>query len=164
MDGFKGTVKYDASLDNAQYIIPQVPSTVYFCFVPECSNDAQCIETLYLRRHHVTCEASMRLLLKEWIPQLRSRASDPWFTTVSPALHHQPPPSSSLNSARRTRLCSSITSKLSLRIGVFCIKMLPTGRGAIAHIEYTGDEAAPEIRKLLAAAVSLIQHPNVSEY
>lgn len=42
--------------------------------------------------------------------------------------------------------------------------MLPTGRGAIAHIEYTGDEAAPEIRKLLAAAVSLIQHPNVSEY
>lgn len=92
MDGFKGTVTYDASLDKAQYIVPQVPSTVYFCFVPECSNDAQCIETLYLRRHHVTCEASMRLLLKEWIPQLRSRASDPWFTTVSPALHHQPPP------------------------------------------------------------------------
>lgn len=32
-------------------------------------------------------------------------------------------------------------------------KMLPTGRGAIAHVEYTGEEAAPEIRKLLSAVV-----------
>lgn len=33
-------------------------------------------------------------------------------------------------------------------------RMLPTGRGAIAHVEYTGEEAAPEIRKLLGAVVS----------
>lgn len=31
--------------------------------------------------------------------------------------------------------------------------MLPNGRGAVAHIEYTGEEAAPEIRKLLGAVV-----------
>ncbi|KAF3006002.1 hypothetical protein E8E13_010525 [Curvularia kusanoi] len=31
--------------------------------------------------------------------------------------------------------------------------MLPVGRGAIAEIKYTGDEAAPEIEKLLAAVV-----------
>jgi pre-mRNA-processing factor 39 len=31
--------------------------------------------------------------------------------------------------------------------------MLPNGRGAVAHIEYTGEEAAPEIRKLLSAVV-----------
>ncbi|KAF1924342.1 pre-mRNA-processing factor 39 [Didymella exigua CBS 183.55] len=31
--------------------------------------------------------------------------------------------------------------------------MLPNGRGAIAHVEYSGEEAAPEIRKLLGAVI-----------
>jgi hypothetical protein len=33
-------------------------------------------------------------------------------------------------------------------------KMLATGRGSIAHVQYTGDEAANEIKKLLDAVVS----------
>lgn len=33
-------------------------------------------------------------------------------------------------------------------------KMLAIGRGAIAHVQYTGDEAAGEIKKLLDAVVS----------
>jgi hypothetical protein len=37
-------------------------------------------------------------------------------------------------------------------------KMLPNGRGAVAHIEYTGEEAAPEIRKLLGAVVGQAQY------
>ena len=32
--------------------------------------------------------------------------------------------------------------------------MLATGRGSIAHIHYTGDEAAGEIKKLLDNVVS----------
>jgi hypothetical protein len=35
--------------------------------------------------------------------------------------------------------------------------MLPNGRGAIAHVQYTGDEAAGEIKKLLDAVVSTTQ-------
>ncbi|KAF2033751.1 TPR-like protein [Setomelanomma holmii] len=34
-----------------------------------------------------------------------------------------------------------------------CNKMLPLGRGSIAHVQYTGDEAAGEIRKLLDAVI-----------
>lgn len=34
-----------------------------------------------------------------------------------------------------------------------CDKMLATGRGSIAHVQYTGDEAAGEIKKLLDAVV-----------
>jgi hypothetical protein len=34
-------------------------------------------------------------------------------------------------------------------------KMLALGRGAIAHVQYTGDEAAGEIKKLLDAVVSV---------
>jgi pre-mRNA-processing factor 39 len=36
--------------------------------------------------------------------------------------------------------------------------MLATGRGSIAQVQYTGDEAAAEIHKLLHAVVSC--HPN----
>jgi pre-mRNA-processing factor 39 len=32
--------------------------------------------------------------------------------------------------------------------------MLATGRGSIALVQYSGDEAAPEIKKLLDAVVS----------
>jgi hypothetical protein len=34
-------------------------------------------------------------------------------------------------------------------------KMLAIGRGAIAHVQYTGDEAAGEIKKLLDAVVGV---------
>jgi hypothetical protein len=34
--------------------------------------------------------------------------------------------------------------------------MLVQGRGAIATVEYSGDEAAPEIKKLLDALVSCL--------
>jgi pre-mRNA-processing factor 39 len=37
--------------------------------------------------------------------------------------------------------------------------MLATGRGSIAHVQYTGDEAAAEIHKLLHAVVSAIEPP-----
>lgn len=37
--------------------------------------------------------------------------------------------------------------------------MLPTGRGAIAHVEYSGEEAAAEIRKLLSAVVRPMRFP-----
>ena len=33
--------------------------------------------------------------------------------------------------------------------------MLVSGRGSIANVQYTGDEAAAEIRKLLEAVVGL---------
>lgn len=36
--------------------------------------------------------------------------------------------------------------------------MIPYGRGAVAGIEYTGDEAATEIKGLLNAVVSPIKH------
>jgi hypothetical protein len=34
--------------------------------------------------------------------------------------------------------------------------MLATGRGSIAQIHYTGEEAAGEVNKLLSAVVSII--------
>jgi hypothetical protein len=36
--------------------------------------------------------------------------------------------------------------------------MIPYGRGTVAGIEYTGDEAATEIKGLLNAVVSPIKH------
>jgi pre-mRNA-processing factor 39 len=36
--------------------------------------------------------------------------------------------------------------------------MMATGRGSIAHVQYTGDEAAGEIKKLLDAVVSSTHH------
>jgi hypothetical protein len=40
--------------------------------------------------------------------------------------------------------------------------MLATGRGSIALVQYSGDEAAPEIKKLLDAVVSHCQPPHTA--
>jgi hypothetical protein len=48
-------------------------------------------------------------------------------------------------------------AKLATRFCVLTKKMLAIGRGSIAQVQYTGDEAAGEIKKLLDAVVSFAQ-------
>lgn len=86
--------------------------------------------------------------------ELRSRlgAISPWFIAVSPGLH--PLPSHQPTHIRLSPVCYFDQAiDIDFAIKTTRDNMLPNGRGAVAHIEYTGEEAAPEIRKLLGAVV-----------